>query len=174
MTLTRYGVKSTVRLLHMQRAILSSSWAHGLTLPLDFLVAKGGLSCATSLQSLTLDTGLFDVPSIVRQVTSPRLTDLTLKVYMTHVSNVYALERADKMAELAQSLTTGALAATRPRISFFLLPRKDWTPEEETSVLGKARDILLASLASLQDEGRLRIMRCVEDPQTQQEVVEEL
>ena len=93
---------------------------------------------------------------------------------MTHVSNMYALDRGDKMAELAQSLTTGALAATRPRISFFLLPRKDWTPEEETYLLGNARDILWASLASLRGEGRLRIVRCVEDPQTQQEVVEEL
>lgn len=144
------------------------------TFLLDYLVAQGGLSCASSLQSLTVDARLHVIPSIVRQVTSPYLVDLTVKVFMTWVSEMYALKQEETMNELLQSLTTGALAVTRPRISFFLQPSKTWTPEEETSQIGKARDILSATLASLRDEGRLRIARCVVDPLTQEEIVEEL
>ena len=94
-----------------------------------------------------------------------------MKIYMTWASNMHALERRDTMDQLALSLTTGTLAATRPRISFHLLPRKSWTPDERTSQLDRVRDILLVKLASLRGEGRLRIMSSVVDQHTGEEII---
>ena len=99
----------------------------------------------------------------MRQITSPHLADLTVKVDMACVVNGYAVASAAKMSELAQSLTTGTLAATHPHISFVVQPRSDWTPEEAASELGKVRDVLFMNLSFLRNEGRLRIMRSVID-----------
>ena len=141
---------------------------------LRILHKHGGLSGLNSLRSLSVEAILSYIPSIVRQIASPHLTDLTVIVDMARVANGYALSYAAKMQELAQSLTTGTLAAMRPRITFVVRPGSDQTPEKEASEFSDARDALLTNLASLRDEGRLRIMRSVVDSQTRQEVVEKL
>lgn len=124
-------------------------------------MAQGGLSCVTSLRILTLDARHAYIPSIIRQLKPPYLTDLKEKIYYVKIDamNSYAFERNEGQDELAQSLTTGLLATIRPRISILLWPEYDWH-QPEASQLSSSRDVLLSDLVSLRDEGRLRIMYC--------------
>lgn len=114
------------------------------------------------------------IPSIVRQITSPHLTDFNVKIHIPRVAHLLALDHGQERFDFAQSLTTGPLATTRPRVSILLLSNVDWTPQTESLHLFRWRSVLLEDLVSLREEGRLRIMRCFEDPQTHEEVMSEL
>ena len=100
--------------------------------------------------------------------------DLTVKILVTQGMNKDAFEQSDNMDELTRSLTTGALAATRPRISFFLMPWDAGLPVDRLFTIRDAHDNMLANLASLRGEGRLRIMRCTEDPLTYEDIIEDV
>lgn len=92
---------------------------------------------------------------------------------MAMFANRHALDKDQGRDGLVQSLTTGLFSTIRPRVSILLLPKSDWPAQENASQLSSARDVLLADFVSLRDEGRLRIMRCVVDSKTHEEVVDE-
>lgn len=115
-------------------------------------IAHGSLSCATGLRELTLEADLARVPSILRQIASPHLVELTLKVDLaTPTARRMLLENG--VGELAQSLTSGVLAAARPRVSL-VVSRHGPRPGKVTA----EHAALLEGLAALREEGRLRIM----------------